>query len=147
MISTGWAIMRSRREFRPFQESSVQPNDKIIVRDLLVRGIIGINDWERETRQDIRISLEIFLDTRAAGRSDDLADALNYRTLTKQIIEYVETSDHFLVEALAHEIARLCVQGHGGDRVVVRVEKPGALRFATSVGVEVERRAEDFVAG
>lgn len=122
----------------------MQPNDKIIVRDLLVRGIIGINDWERETPQDIRINLEIFLDARAAGRSDDLADALNYRTLTKKIIAYVERSNHFLVEALAHEIARLCVHGHGADRVVVRVEKPGALRFAISVGVEVERRAEDF---
>lgn len=122
-------------------------NDKIIVRDLLIRGIIGINDWERETQQDIRINLEIFLDARAAGRSDDMADALNYRTLTKKIIAYVEGSSHFLVEALAHEIARLCVQGQGAARVVVRVEKPGALRFATSVGVEVERRAEDFVEG
>jgi len=122
----------------------VQPNDKIIVRDLLVRGIIGINDWERETRQDIRINLEICIDARAAGRSDEMADALNYRTLTKRIIAYVESSNHFLVEALAHEIARLCVQAPGAGKVVVRVEKPGALRFASSVGVEVERRAEDF---
>jgi len=126
------------------RESSVQPTDKIIVRDLLVRGIIGINDWERETKQDIRINHEILVDARRAGRSDDLADALNYRTLTKRIIAYVESSDHFLVEALAHEIARLCLLEPGADRVVVRVEKPGALRFATSVGVEVERRAADF---
>jgi FolB domain-containing protein len=119
--------------------------DKILIRDLLIRGIIGINEWERETEQDILINLEVHLDARAAGTSDDMADALNYRTLTKDIIAYVKGSDHSLVEALATEIARIAVMEHGAERVAVRVEKPGALRFARSVGVELERCASDFV--
>ena len=118
--------------------------DKILIRDLLIRGIIGINEWERETEQDILINLEVRLDARAAGTSDDMADALNYRTLTKDIIAYVKGSDHFLVEALATEIARIAVMEHGAGQVTVRVEKPGALRFAGSVGVEIERCASDF---
>jgi FolB domain-containing protein len=121
-------------------------SDVIFVRDLRLRGIVGINDWEREKRQDIIVNLELHGDFRRAGESDAIDDALNYRTLAKDVITYVEGSSHFLVEKLATELARLCVVEHGAERVRVRVEKPGALRFADSVGVELERRREDFEA-
>lgn len=117
--------------------------DKILIKDLLLRGIIGINDWERKDKQDILINMTLFTDLRAAGASDDIADALNYRTLTKAVIAYVEGSAHFTVEALAAALARIAVE-HGAQRVMVRVEKPGALRFAASVGVEIEREQADF---
>jgi FolB domain-containing protein len=120
------------------------PRDKILIKDLLVRGIIGLNDWEREAQQDILVNLTLFVDARAAGTSDDVADALNYRTLTKAVIDYVESSRHYLVEALATAIARICVVDHGAERAIVRVEKPGALRFASSVGVEIDRERADF---
>jgi FolB domain-containing protein len=119
--------------------------DTIVIKDLLLRGIVGINDWERETKQDILINLEVHVDARPAGSSDDMADSLNYRTLTKDIIAYIEGSSHYLVEALATEIARIAVIVHGAESVSVRVEKPGALRFASSVGVEIERSASDFL--
>lgn len=112
--------------------------DTILIKDLLLRGIVGINDWEREKKQDILINLEIGYDLRPAGRSDDVADTLNYRTVTKRVIDYVESSSHYLVEALAAEIARIAL-GEGAERVKVRIEKPGALRFADSVGVEIVR--------
>jgi FolB domain-containing protein len=118
-------------------------NDKIIIKDLLLRGIIGLNDWEREKKQDILINLTLFTEMQAAGQSDNPDDILNYRTITKAIIDYVENSQHYLVEALATQIARICVE-RGAGRVVVRVEKPGALRFAQSVGVEIEREQKDF---
>ncbi len=118
--------------------------DRVFVRDLRLRGIVGINDWEREKRQDIVVNLELFGDFRSAGRSDDIADALNYRTLTKDVIEHVESSSHYLVERLATELARICVVDHGAETARVRVEKPGALRFADSVGIEIERTREDF---
>lgn len=114
--------------------------DRIVVRDLLVRGIIGVNDWEREKKQDILINLELDCDVRPAAASDDVRDALNYRTLTKSVIAHVEASSYQLIEALAESIARICLE-HGAERVRVRVEKPGALRFAASVGVEIERGA------
>jgi FolB domain-containing protein len=118
--------------------------DKIVIKDLLVRGIIGLNDWEREKRQDILINLEVFLDTRKAGESDRVEDSLNYRTMTKAIIAYVESSSHFLVEALVARIARIAVVEFGAERVVARVEKVGALRFAKAVGVEIDRSRADF---
>jgi FolB domain-containing protein len=122
----------------------VPAHDKIIIQDLLLRGIIGLNDWEREKPQDILINLTLFADLRPAGQSDNPDDILNYRTLTKAIIAYVESSQHLLVEALAAAIARICVVDYGAARAIVRVEKPGALRFARSVGVEIERERADF---
>lgn len=118
--------------------------DRIIIKDLLLRGIIGINDWEREKRQDILINITLSGDLQAAGESDKIEDAINYRTLTKKIIKHVEGSARYTVEALAADIAKLCLSAEGVQRAQVRVEKPGALRFAKSVGVEIERSLSDF---
>ena len=118
--------------------------DCVEIKDLLVRAIIGINDWERRERQDVLINLCLFTDTRAAGKSDNIADALNYRSVAKRVIALAEKSQFSLVERLAEEIARVCVQEFGVEGVRVEVEKPGAVRFARSVGVVIERTAEDF---
>jgi FolB domain-containing protein len=116
--------------------------DQIQIKDLHLRTIIGINDEERRNRQDVLINITLYADTRAAGQSDDIDDAVNYRTITKQVIELVETSSFFLVEKMAAEIAALCLAEPRVERARVRVEKPGALRFARSVGVEIERGRE-----
>jgi len=120
--------------------------DQIEIKDLLLRTVIGLTDLERRDRQDVVINLVLETDTRAAGQSDDVNDALNYRTLTKRIIPLVEGSAFYLVEKLAEEIARLCLAEPRAQRVRVTVEKPGALRFARSVGVTIERGREDFAA-
>jgi FolB domain-containing protein len=117
-------------------------SDRILIKDLLLRGIIGINDWEREKAQDILINITLFGDLKAAGSSDKIKDTINYRTITKQVITHVEGSSRFTVEALAHDIAQICLQADSVEKARVRVEKPGALRFAQSVGVEIERGRE-----
>ena len=122
-------------------------DDRIEIRDLLLRGILGINPEEREKKQDILVNLTLFAELRQAGRSDDIADTPNYRTITKRVIEHVEQVGRFTVEALATDIARLCLEDPRVARVRVRVEKPGALRFAGSVGVEIERSRDDSDAG
>ncbi len=118
--------------------------DQIHIKDLLLRAIIGINDEERRNRQDVLLNLVLYADTRAAGASDDIADAVNYRTLTKKVIHLVEESQFYLVEKLAAEIAALCLEDSRVEAVDVRVEKPGALRFARSVGVEIHRARSQF---
>jgi D-erythro-7,8-dihydroneopterin triphosphate epimerase len=118
--------------------------DVIRIEDLLLRTIIGINDDERHERQDVLVNLVLFVDTRAAGRTDDIADApVNYRTLTKRVISAVEESRFLLLERLAAEIADVCLAEPGVERVRVRVGKPGALRFARSVEVVIERGRDD----
>jgi D-erythro-7,8-dihydroneopterin triphosphate epimerase len=117
--------------------------DQIQIKDLLLRAIIGINDEERRNRQDVLINLTLFADTRPAGVSDDIADAVNYRTITKRIIALVEDSRFNLVEKMVVEIADLCLENPHVERVRVSVEKPGALRFARSVGITIERGRDD----
>jgi D-erythro-7,8-dihydroneopterin triphosphate epimerase len=118
--------------------------DRILIRDLLLRGIVGVKPDERANPQDILINLALVADLRPAGASDRLEDAVNYRTITKQVIALVEGSAFETVEKLATEIARTIVTGHAVTEAEVTVEKPGALRFSRSVGVTLTRRREDF---
>lgn len=117
--------------------------DQVIIKDLLARGIIGVNDWERTQKQDILINLVLFTDIRRAGETDDIADCVNYRTVAKKVLAHAESAARLTVEALATDIARLCLEEPKVERVRVRVEKPGAVRFAQSVGVEIERSREE----
>lgn len=113
--------------------------DRIEIKDLLIHTIIGIKDEERKNPQPVLINITLETDTRAAGRSDDISDAVNYRTITKQVIELVERSQYFLLEKMAQEIARVCLADQRVEGVKVSVEKPGAVRFSRSVGVTIER--------
>ncbi|MBN1934920.1 MAG: dihydroneopterin aldolase [Anaerolineae bacterium] len=113
--------------------------DQIQIHDLLLRTIIGINDEERRNKQDVLINITLWADTHAAGESDAIDDAVNYRTIAKRVIALVEGSQFFLVEKMAAEIVAICLDDPRVERARVRVEKPGALRFARSVGVEIER--------
>ncbi|MDX1503829.1 MAG: dihydroneopterin aldolase [Thermoanaerobaculia bacterium] len=123
---------------------SRKTRDRILIRDLRLRTIVGLNDWEREKRQEVVINITLHADLRPAGRSDQIGDSINYRSLTKAVIAHVEESSHYLVEAMAEKIAEIAIRDHGAPAAEVRVEKPGALRFADSVGVEIVRTREDF---
>jgi FolB domain-containing protein len=125
-------------------EMSEDHMDRIFIKDLLLRGIIGVNDDERVNKQDILINVDLYADTRRAGESDNIEDAMNYRTISKRIIRYVEESADYLVEKLVADIARIIITEFGAERVRVRAEKPGALRYARSVGVEIERDRADY---
>lgn len=118
--------------------------DKIIIHDLTARGIIGINEWEREKPQEILINLVLFADLRKAGESDEIQDSVSYRTIAKKAQAHAESVGRLTVEALAADLAKLCLEEPGVVRVIVRVEKPGAVRFSRSVGVEIERTRSDF---
>lgn len=120
-------------------------SDVILIKDLLVRGIVGLNEDERRKRQDILVNLELVTDIRGPAASDSVDGACNYRTVSKSIIRMVEASSFFTVEKLATEIARLILEDHPVEEVTVSVEKPGALRFARSVGVEITRNRNDFM--
>lgn len=113
--------------------------DQIIIRDLLARGIIGINDWEREKPQDILINIILYADLSQAGETDDLNHSVSYRTIAKKAQLHAETSARLTVEALAADLVKICLEDPHVERARVRVEKPGAVRFTRSVGVEIER--------
>ena len=116
--------------------------DRVLIKNLMVRGVIGISERERRERQDILINIVMGTDIRKAAESDSIDDCVNYRTVSKEIIKHVETRGRYTVEALANDIATMCLAYEGVKKVKVRVEKPGAVRFSESVGVEIIRKRQ-----
>lgn len=113
--------------------------DLTFIRDLRLRAHLGITDEERRSLQDVVLNIEIEADQRKGAKSDDVNDVVDYRALNKRIIALVESSEHHLVETLAQRVAHLCLDDARIEAISVRVEKPGALRFADSVGVDIRR--------
>ncbi|MBN2386765.1 MAG: dihydroneopterin aldolase [Anaerolineales bacterium] len=113
--------------------------DKILISDLREGCIIGVHAWERQAPQEVVINIELTTATRRAARSDDIADCIDYDALTREVSALVKRVQRFTVEALAEDIADLCLHRSGVRRVRVRVEKPGAVPRTGSVGVEIER--------
>ncbi|HDQ45963.1 MAG TPA: dihydroneopterin aldolase [bacterium] len=111
----------------------------IRIKNLRLRTVIGVNDWERELRQDVIVNIEMACDGNRAVNSDDLNDTVDYKTLKRRIIRLVESSRYRLIEKLAHEILNLVMEDVRVSRAVVEVDKPHALRYADSVSVVAEQ--------
>ena len=113
--------------------------DKIYIRDLLVRCIIGVNDEERREKQDVIINITLYVDLQKACRSDHIEDTVNYKTVKLDVMSMVEQSSFLLIEKLAGEIAVICLNNPHVLKVKVTVDKPRALRFSRSAAVEIVR--------
>lgn len=113
--------------------------DQITIRDLVVYGVIGVHDWERQRPRQIVISISIYTDLRKSGHTDDIEDTIDYSMVAKRVRSLVESTEHQTLEALAEEIAGLCLEIPKVFGVRVSVEKPGAVQFTRTVGVEIER--------
>ncbi len=113
--------------------------DEVIIKDLLVRGVIGITERERERPQDILINVMLFTDIALAAQTDNIADCVDYSKIAKKLTVHAESVGRQTVEALVSDLAGLCLEEPGVQGVRIRVEKPGAVRFSRSVGVEIER--------
>ncbi len=117
--------------------------DRINITDLLVRGIVGINPDERTKPQDIVVNATLWADTTKAAISDSIYDAVNYRTITKAMIAHIEQGKPMLVERLAAELVQIAFDSDDRiHKIELRVEKPGALRFAESVGISITRERD-----
>jgi len=113
--------------------------DRIHIRDLRLRCIIGVNPDEREKKQEVVVNITLFADLRKAGASDNLADTVDYKAIKLKVVAAVESSSFLLVERLAEEVAGICLADQRVLQARVLIEKPGALRFARTVGVEILR--------
>ena len=113
--------------------------DRIHITGLRVECIIGINDWERVTKQEVVIDITLQVDLTKPGDSDEIEDTVNYRDISKAVQAHGEASSYGLIEAMARNIATICLESEAVTRADVSVQKPGALRGADSVGVEISR--------
>ncbi len=114
--------------------------DVLYLHDLKAECIIGIWDWERQTRQTILFDLEMGVDIREAAARDDIAYAVNYKAIAKRVIAFVNASRFALVETLAEEVARLVLAEFPIAWLRLKLDKRGAIRGAGSVGLVIERR-------
>ncbi len=118
-------------------------SDKIYIRDMLVRCIIGVNDEERHEKQDVIINITLYADLQKACQNDNIDDTVNYKTVKLNVLSMAEQSSFLLIEKLAGEIAVICLNDPRVVKVKVSVDKPGALRFSRSAAVEIIRSRDD----
>ena len=117
--------------------------DKIFLKELTTETVIGIFDWERRIRQTVVIDLDMGADIRKAASSDHIDDTLDYKSVAKHIIAFVEAAEFQLVETLAERIAGIILEEFPVPWVRVRINKQGAVRGARDVGVIIERGNKD----
>ena len=114
-------------------------SDKVFIEGLEIETLIGIYDWERRIRQTLVFDIEMAFDNRIPAASDDIADTLDYKAVSKRVIAYVEASSFGLVETLAERVAALILDEFNVQHVKLKLSKPGAVRGAHAVGVCIER--------
>ncbi|AWV08700.1 dihydroneopterin aldolase [Marilutibacter maris] len=118
--------------------------DHVFIEGLEIDALIGIYDWERRVRQTLVFDIEMAFDNRVPAATDDIADTLNYKAVSKRVIAYVQASEFGLVETLAERVAQIILDEFGVRRLRLKLSKPGAVRGARAVGVVIERsRAGD----
>lgn len=113
--------------------------DIVFIEDLRVQTVIGVFDWEREIRQTVSLDLEMAFDIRKAAASDDIADTLDYKAVSKRLIHFVEDSEFQLVESLAERCAAIVLDEFPVNWLRLKLSKPGAVRGSSAVGVVIER--------
>ncbi|WP_176962002.1 dihydroneopterin aldolase [Mariprofundus sp. NF] len=113
--------------------------DLVLIEGLEIRTVIGIYDWEREIRQTVRLDLEMAWDISRAAVSDDIEDALDYKSVSKRLISFVEASSFGLIERLAEQCAQIIIEEFGVPWVRLKMSKPGAVRGTENVAVLIER--------
>ena len=113
--------------------------DKIYIRDLALRCIIGVFDEERTKPQDVVLNIVLECDLAPGARTDALEQSVDYKVIKQRIVALVEDSQFALIETLVDRVATACLESDGVERVSVTLDKPGALRFARSVAVEITR--------
>lgn len=113
--------------------------DIVFIRDLRIDTVIGIYDWEREIKQTVVLDINMSTDVQRAAASEDIADAVNYKDVSKRLINFVEESQFQLVETLAERCAEIIRHEFDVRWVQLTVNKIGAVSAATDVGVIIER--------
>jgi dihydroneopterin aldolase len=113
--------------------------DKIFIKNLHVLGILGIHPHEQRTPQEIRISVTVTTDITQAAQNDDILQSVNYSTLAKEIICFIESSHYLTIEALIDALAEKILANNLVNEVWLRIEKPNAVPEAESIGVEITR--------
>lgn len=117
--------------------------DRVLIEGMTVKTVIGIYDWEREIKQTVRLDVEMAWDISAAGKSDDIKDTLDYKSVAKRLESFIEASNFGLIEALAEHCASIVLYEFSVPWLRLKVSKPGAVSGSENVAVLIERGSLD----
>ena len=115
----------------------------IQIRNLRLRTFIGFNPEEMSKQQDVVINIEIRYAVPESALRDEVDGALDYKILTKRVIRHVEDGRFLLLERLVGDVLGLCSEHPSILSSRVTIDKPHALRFADSVSLTLEYRADE----
>ncbi len=107
----------------------------IKIENLRLRTVVGVFEWEKKIKQDVVINIEIEFDGREAMEKDDISFTVDYKSITKRIILEIEGGEFNLIERIAGDVMKIILDDGRVRKATVKVDKPGALRFADSVSV------------
>ena len=113
--------------------------DVLFIKNLSAFATIGVHDYERNIKQEVKINMEISFNNKIASATDDITDALDYEAISKRALQYVEGSQHFLIETVAESLSELLLKEFPIDKLTLAISKPGAIKSASDVGVKVVR--------
>lgn len=116
--------------------------DKIFLEQLEVKCKIGIFDWERKIKQKVYVDMEIPVNIKRAAKTDNIKDAVDYKTISKHIIKFISESEYFLIEALIENLAQSILKKFKVKEITLRISKPGAIRGSKNIGIEITRRTK-----
>jgi dihydroneopterin aldolase len=113
--------------------------DRVFLRGLAIQTTIGFIEWERHVKQTVVIDLEIPVDCGRAAHQDDVVDTVDYKSIAKRTIAFVEAAEFKLVETLGHRLAMTLLAEFDIAWIRLTVNKPGAIRGSRDVGISLER--------
>lgn len=120
--------------------------DRVFLRGLAIQTTIGFIEWERHVKQTVVIDLEIPVDCALAASTDHVTETVDYKSMAKRTIGFVEAAEFKLVETLAHTLAMTLLAEFGIEWIKLSVNKPGAIRGSRDVGVEIVRHRSQLPA-
>jgi dihydroneopterin aldolase len=113
--------------------------DIVFIEALKVDTLIGIYDWERRAKQPVVLDLEMAFDNRVPAASDRIEDTLDYKAVSKRLGRFIADAEFGLVETMAERCAEIVQREFNVPWLRLRIRKPGAVRGAVAVGVQIER--------
>jgi dihydroneopterin aldolase len=116
--------------------------DRVIIEDLRMDVLIGVNEWEQSVKQTLLVSLELSCDIKKAAATDQIVDAVDYTAIVNRVMAFSSAQHFQLMETLAERLAQLLLAEYAIDHVKIYVRKPAALAQATSAGIQIERHKE-----
>lgn len=130
-------------ELHNFANMTAKPSSAAInIRNLRLRTLIGFNPDEKTKKQDVVLNIEIHYAIEDSVLQDQVDNALNYKTITKRVINHVEEGRFLLLEKLASDVLGICSDHPSVQSSSVTIDKPHALRFADSVSLTLKYHAE-----